>query len=377
MNRLNLLLLTLLCCLASLASAGCATTPPPTGSTAMSGKPGPAMKGGPAVSPAVKVHAGEGTVLLARITKTLHEEAVVDPVDAARVVELLPEDPGSWLAAGLASFRAGDLTAAMERLTRSAALDPVNPVTLMALGETAIEIGDLTRADHYFSIAHEASPTIQSANRLALLRIEGGYLESARDILQETLSAYPGDLMTRNNLAVALDMMGTTSVGINILAGDELADPRLLRTRALLELKEGHPDEATMDLETVFEAGSPDGEWLLKGTADLQQGRLVQAEDKFRSAIVDQPSGHGGYLNLGLTLRRQGRFADAERTYLEGIQAAPDPDLHLNLGVLYELYRGDNIKALEHYRRYIESGGAASSRVEGWVKYLEGVISNQ
>jgi tetratricopeptide (TPR) repeat protein len=183
--------------------------------------------------------------------------------------------------------------------------------------------------------------------------------------------------MTRNNLAVALDMMGASSDGITLLGEVNLTDPALLHTRALLELKEGRPKRASKDLEISFADGGRAETWLLLGATDLQQGKVALAADKFKKAIETSPSRHEGYLNLGLAQRRRGMFADAEKTYLDGITAAPHPDLHLNLGVLYELYRGDNIRALQHYRSYLGGGGAASSRVEGWVDYLEGVLENQ
>ena len=56
---------------------------------------------------------------------------VVDPQDAVRVVQLLPENPTSWLAAGVALYRAGDPANAMERLIRSASLDPGNSLKLL------------------------------------------------------------------------------------------------------------------------------------------------------------------------------------------------------------------------------------------------------
>jgi tetratricopeptide (TPR) repeat protein len=372
-----------LCCLVALlclAAAGCVTTPSPTSPGTLSGKSAPDVKEGSATSPGMKIPEGsvsEGKVLLADIVKDLKRQATVDPVDAARVVEIMPDDPQSWYAAGLVSYRSGDMTTAMERLTRSAALDPVNGLTLMTLGEVALTMGDLTKADRYFSMAYEASPTPESANRLAILRIEGGYLESARNTLSGILESYPDDVMTRNNLAVAHDMMGETSKGISLLEGEKITHRTLLHTRALLELKEGQPEKAAADLESGFEDGGKAETWILLGATDLQKGEVASASDKFRKAIDTSPTSYEGYLNLGLSLRRQGLFADAEKTYLEGIASAPHPDLHLNLGILYELYRGDNIHALEHYRSYLEAGGGASARVEGWVKYLEGVISIQ
>jgi tetratricopeptide (TPR) repeat protein len=368
---------TLLCCLITLTAVGCVTTSPPPNLADLSDKPEPAAKEGRAVSsaPAVSMKtASEGTILLAGITETLHSNQVVDPQDAVRILQLIPEDPASWLAAGVASYRAGDPATAMERLTRSASLDSGNPLTFLALGEAAVMTGDLTKADQYFSTAHEISPSTQSANRLALLRMRGGYLESANEILGEALADDPKDFMTRNNLAIALDMMGATSMGINVLNQDKIEDPQLLRTRALLQLKEGHLDRAIADLEAGFETIDSAGAWLLRGTADLQQGKLPEAEDKFRSAIVAQSSGYEGYLNLGLTLRRQGKFTEAEKTYKDGLARVSHPDLHLNLGVLYELYRGERSLALEQYRQYLELEGPASDRIRGWVEYLEGVL---
>ena len=89
MSSLRLLHSILLCCLISLAVAGCVTTPPPTGSAAVSEKSAPAIKDGPVTSPGSEVltaAVSEGTVLLAQVMKTLHEERVVEPEDAARVM---------------------------------------------------------------------------------------------------------------------------------------------------------------------------------------------------------------------------------------------------------------------------------------------------
>lgn len=316
----------------------------------------------------------EGRLLISSLKGALDTGRRVDPEQAERLIELVPANSYGRFLAGSIYLRNGDIDNAKKQFLRSSELDPANDHALVALGDIALKAGDLTGADQYYSKAHEAAATPVSANTLALLRIRGGYLESAKEILAKALADDPEDVMTRNNLAIALDMMGTTSEGINILAGDEVADPRLLRTRALLQLKEGRPDRAATDLEAGFEAGGSVGEWLLMGAADLQQGKLSAAQDKFRSAIVEEPSGYEGYLNLGLTLRRQGKFTEAENIYREGLTRVSHPDLHLNLGVLYELYRGEPSLALEQYRQYLKLEGPASDRVRSWVEYLEGVL---
>jgi tetratricopeptide (TPR) repeat protein len=314
---------------------------------------------------------------MSNIRRSLDTGREVELQQTLRLIELMPDSSYGRFLAGSVYLRNKDIENARTQFIRASELDPANDHALSALGDMALEAGDLTEADQYYSKAHEAAPSNVKANRLALLRIRGGYLESAKEILEEALTGDPTDVMTRNNLAIAMDMMGTTSEGISILARDEMTDPRILRTMALLQLKEGHPERAAMDLKTVYDAGISEGEWLLMGTIDLQQGKLSPAEDKFRSAIVAQPSGYEGYLNLGLTLRRQGRFTEAEKTYREGLARASHPDLHLNLGVLYELYRGEPSLALEQYRNYLELEGPASDRVRGWVEYLEGILENR
>ncbi len=363
------------------AGFGCAATPGPGREPVSPSLSGPDQTGipssrgiGPRVVPSSE---GEGYLLMSNIRRSLDTGRGVGLQQALRLIELIPDSSYGRFLAGSVYLRNKDIENARTQFIRASELDPANGHALSALGDIALEAGDLTEADQYYSKAHEAAPSNVTANRLALLRIRGGYLESAKEILEKALTDDPADIMTRNNLAIAMDMMGTTSEGINILAMDGMADPRILRTVALLQLKEGRPERAAMVLKTVYDAGISEGEWLLMGTVDLQQGKLSPAEDKFRSAIVAQPSGYEGYLNLGLTLRRQGRFTEAEKTYREGLARASHPDLHLNLGVLYELYRGEPSLALEQYRNYLELEGPASDRVRGWVEYLEGILENR
>jgi len=359
---------------------GCATAPGPgvdrePTSPSLSGADQPQIASSPGKEPEVARSPNrEEYRLMSSLKRALDSGKGVEPEKAGQLIELVPDSSYGRFLAGSIYLRNEDIDNAKIQFLRSSELDPANDHALSALGDIALKAGDLTAADLYYAKAHEAAATPVTANRLALLRIRGGYLESAREILSKTLADDPDDIMTRNNLAIALDMMGKTSGGINILAGNEIADPHLLRTRALLQLKEGRPDRAVKDLEKGFEAGDLGGEWLLMGTADLQQGRLPAAEDKFHSAIMAQPSGYESYLNLGLTLRRQGRFTEAEKIYQEGLSRVSHPDLHLNLGVLYELYRGEPSLALEQYRQYLRLEGPAADRVRNWVEYLEGVL---
>jgi len=95
------------------------------------------------------------------------------------------------------------------------------------------------------------------------------------------------------------------------------------------------------------------------------------AEDSLTDALILDPA-HAAALNqLGMLLRRQGKFGDAEAAYRRAIDADPDYALaHFNLGVLNDLYLQRLESALEHFERYQELGGG-DERVEKWIVDLK------
>ena len=81
---------------------------------------------------------------------------------------------------------------------------------------------------------------------------------------------------------------------------------------------------------------------------------------------------HAQALNqLGMTLRRQGKFEAAESAYLKAIEASPDYALaHYNLGVLNDLYLRRYDQALVHYERYQALAGE-DEQVSRWIADLK------
>lgn len=102
-----------------------------------------------------------------------------------------------------------------------------------------------------------------------------------------------------------------------------------------------------------------------------KNGDEKAAEDSITDALILDPR-HAQALNqLGMLLRRQGKFEEAEAAYLRAIDAAPDYALaHYNLGVLYELYLRRLELALAHYERYQAVGGDDAA-VEKWIVDLK------
>lgn len=136
----------------------------------------------------------------------------------------------------------------------------------------------------------------------------------------------------------------------------------------------------------------------------LRAGRTADAERGFRDLAAKHPELGGAHANLGLILRNAGKheesvaaleratkaspnqpvyfnqlgvsyrhagkFAKAREAYETALALEPNyADAHLNLGVLLDLYLGDNTLALVHYERYLALGGDAA--VGKWVADLK------
>ncbi|MGH7521052.1 MAG: FG-GAP-like repeat-containing protein, partial [Gemmatimonadales bacterium] len=74
------------------------------------------------------------------------------------------------------------------------------------------------------------------------------------------------------------------------------------------------------------------------GLADLERGRLTEAEQEFRQVIALAPKDAFGYANLGLTYLRGGRLADAEEQLKRARRLdARNPEIALVVARLYSL----------------------------------------
>ena len=89
------------------------------------------------------------------------------------------------------------------------------------------------------------------------------------------------------------------------------------------------------------------------------------------SALSIDPDYAPALNQLGMLLRRNGKFLQAEGAYLKAVTASPDYALaHYNLGVLNELYLQRLDSALHHFERYQEIVGG-DEQVEKWIADLQ------
>lgn len=137
----------------------------------------------------------------------------------------------------------------------------------------------------------------------------------------------------------------------------------------------------------------------------LRAGRMAEAERGFRDVIAKHPELGGAHANLGLMLRNAGKHDESIAALERAVKASPKQplfhnqlgvsyrhkgkfdkareayeqaieldsnyaDAHLNLGVLLDLYIGDNTLALLHYERYLALSPAGDAAVGKWVADL-------
>jgi tetratricopeptide (TPR) repeat protein len=78
------------------------------------------------------------------------------------------------------------------------------------------------------------------------------------------------------------------------------------------------------------------------------------------------------YLLLALEYREAGEFTKAATVYDDALKLWPDNEtVHLNAGILNDLYVGNLPLALTHYQRYLALHGAEDKWVKAWAADVE------
>lgn len=148
--------------------------------------------------------------------------------------------------------------------------------------------------------------------------------------------------------------------------GDELV-------AAITLLKAGDFRQAETNLEEIVKV-RPDlvEAYFNLGWARFQLKKCREAIPVLQEGLKQRPADIAAVNLIAICQRTLGQFADAEKTYQQGLLLAPENDkLHLNIGVLYDLYLFRPELALEHYRRFQNLQKSPDSKVAGWIALLE------
>jgi len=190
----------------------------------------------------------------------------------------------------------------------------------------------------------------------------------------------------------------TIATVVIVMAGCASTEPKRsgsATTGGRVEASEAQPQRAApARVRTLYE----------QAIAVMATGDFVDAELRLKEFLLQYPNYPGAYVNLaiihsangddlaaeaninaalaldenhpealnqkGMSLRRNGKFIEAEAAYLKAVTARPDYALaHYNLGVLNELYLQRLDAALQHFERYFELVGD-DKQVEKWITDL-------
>jgi Flp pilus assembly protein TadD len=156
----------------------------------------------------------------------------------------------------------------------------------------------------------------------------------------------------------------TTAVSIAEIGSDHR------RAITLMQAEQWHA--AARLLETITKQ-RPDlsGPWLNLGISRMKTGELAAAETAIRQAVNANTANVEAYIRLGVLYRYQGRYDDARRAWEAALDIAPDnPDIHWNLGILYDLYLPDPMLALQHYEHCLQSSATDDPQLRAWIAEL-------
>nr|WP_252730686.1 tetratricopeptide repeat protein [Colwellia sp. E2M01] len=121
----------------------------------------------------------------------------------------------------------------------------------------------------------------------------------------------------------------------------------------------------------IFNQPNLSGSYVNKAIIAQQQGDLAAAQTLLNTAIgINKLNLHAHHLQ-GQIYREQGKFVEAEQSYLAALDIWPDfSDAQLSMAILLELYRGRLIEAHGYYTSYLLLN-SDDEEVKRWQAGLE------
>lgn len=243
----------------------------------------------------------------------------------ARILMHKPHEPGALHLLGVAYLALGQVSEAVETLTRAAAIDPENAEILANLGAALRTDGQLDAAETRLRQAITQNPdNLQAHFNLGNTLGEAGRTAEAAACYRRVVNAAPSHANAHNNLGLALEIMAETEQAMACF-------------QAAVDVDPGHRD-ANRNIARI-----------LRG-----DGRLAESLAHYEAVVAAIPSDIASHNDRGVVLFELERVDEAVAALRNVLALEPDcVDAHINLGnVLCATNRPD--EAITHFESALE-----------------------
>ncbi len=257
----------------------------------------------------------------------------------AKVVELQPQNARAWNNYGVVLDDLGRFEEALTAYDRCIALDPKYAAAQNNRGVTLDKIGEGRRAAEAFHKAIEIDPQYAAPhNNLGAWLYESGDVDAASQSWARAASldpSYVSPIVNRAVMEFEGDKPSVAEVRLENLVKAGRATADVWFNLGVFAYRRGLPEKALKCMEEA-DALRPHHPETLNNLGVLylrseDGGR--RAERALRACIELDPKMPKAWDNLGLTLYRDGRHAEAREAFEKEVELAPtDSFAHYNLG---------------------------------------------
>ena len=165
----------------------------------------------------------------------------------------------------------------------------------------------------------------------ATLHLKRDEQEKARQALREAIKIRPQEIDTRRQLA-GLMQNGKTP---------EEKDEAIELYKTILEL-ESADERSRLNLANLYS----------------EANRLADAQDQYDVILKEKPEHTASLVGMGVVWRKRGKYEKALDCYHRALKTDESLKIaHYNMGLIYDYYLSDKIKAQIHYDRFVQLGG--------------------
>ncbi|MDX9875620.1 MAG: tetratricopeptide repeat protein, partial [Spongiibacteraceae bacterium] len=277
----------------------------------------------------------------------------------SQLQETVENEAFVWLLSAQVSMASQDFAAALQQLTKAAALAPREPAPLLGLAQLALQQREWNNAARYFERAADLRPDLDQAYKGIITAHESAQtVEQGLARLKE-LSKDAAKAPTANAVLAHYYVLNGKPEEARELADQAVAgasDNRYVRgvaaqtyrTLAEKALSAGDPDQARRLLVDALEL-IPNSLPLLSQLAALEidTGQLEEAEKILARMETGAAGAQSAALLRAVMLNKQGQWQEALALLDQQWERSPTPDLGNHRYMLIKQHNGDPIPALQ------------------------------